>query len=65
MDQGNKNRIRLQEIFIRNGDEFRKDHLLSPVQLKAMKAIEQCRRAEMGSHSYHCENCGNVEVVYN
>jgi hypothetical protein len=65
MNRENKNRIRLQEIFIRSGDEFRRNHTLSPVQLKAMKAIEQCRTAGMGSHSYRCENCGHLEVVYN
>lgn len=65
MNQVNKDRIRLQDIFIRSGEEFLKDHVLSPVQLKAMKAIVQCRTAEMGSHSYRCENCGHVEVVYN
>lgn len=65
MNTGEKSRIRLQEIFIRSGEEFRRGHLLSPVQLKAMKAIEQCRTADMGSHSYRCEKCGHVEVVYN
>jgi hypothetical protein len=65
METGKQNRIRLQDIFIRSGEEFRRDHLLSPVQLKAMKAIEHCRTAAMGSHSYRCENCGHVEVVYN
>ena len=65
MNRVNKDRIRLQEIFIRSGEEFRRDHVLSPVQVKAMRAIEQCRTAEMGSHSYRCENCGHVEVVYN
>jgi hypothetical protein len=65
MNRVNKDRIRLQEIFIRSGEEFRRDHVLSPVQLKAMRAIEQCRTAQMGSHSYRCENCGHVEVVYN
>jgi hypothetical protein len=65
MNTDNKIRIGLQEIFIRSGDDYRQEHQLSPVQLKAMKAIEQCRTAAMGSHSYHCENCGHVEVVYN
>lgn len=65
MNRVNKDRIRLQEIFIRSGEEFRSNHVLSPVQMKAMRAIEQCRTAEMGSHSYRCENCGHVEVVYN
>src|SRR4030042_2638687 len=65
METGKQNRIRLQDIFIRSGEEFRRDHLLSPVQFKAMKAIEHCRTAAMGSHSYRCENCGHVEVVYN
>ena len=65
METGKQNRIRLQDIFVRSGEEFRRDHLLSPVQFKAMKAIEHCRTAAMGSHSYRCENCGHVEVVYN
>lgn len=65
MNRVNKDRIRLQEIFIRSGEEFRSNNVLSPVQLKAMRAIEQCCTAEMGSHSYRCENCGHVEVVYN
>src|SRR4030042_6740243 len=65
MNRVNKDRIRLQEIFIRSGEEFRRGHVLSPVQLKAMRAIEKCRTAEMGSHSYRCENCGHVEVAYN
>lgn len=30
-----------------------------------MRAIERCRTADMGSHSYRCGKCGHVEVVYN
>jgi hypothetical protein len=41
MNRVNIDRVRLQDIFIRSGEEFRRDHVLSQVQLKAMKAIEQ------------------------
>jgi hypothetical protein len=55
----------IQEIFLRHGDDFRKEHTLSGVQLKAMSAIERCGREEAGFHRFVCPACQHTEIAYN
>ena len=56
---------RIQQIFQRHGEAFRRENNLSPVQLKAMKAIENCATGHMGLHSFVCDSCGHTEIAYN
>jgi hypothetical protein len=57
--------IRLQEIFTRYGEDFRSHHVLSFVQQKTMKAIEDCGTEAMGYHTYYCDHCGHRAITYN
>ncbi|MCB2298160.1 IS91 family transposase [Clostridium tagluense] len=54
-----------QDIFLRYGAEYRENHKLTLVQLKAMSAIEKCRTSQLGGHVDVCDNCGNTEISYN
>jgi len=56
--------IDLQGIFKRYGNEYRKKHNLPIKVLKAMRAIEKCRTAEMGGHVDECDECGHLRISY-
>lgn len=56
----------VQDIFRLYGQSYQEQHKLPAHILKAMKAIERCRTAELGSHTDVCEDCGNVlRISYN
>jgi len=38
---------------------------LSPLQLKVLGKISQCRTAVLGGHEEACENCGTIRYSYN
>jgi len=47
------------------GGQFRSNHQLCGDQLKAFKAITQCRTAAMGGHLEGCNQCGHQRIAYN
>ena len=55
----------LQDIFREFGREFRTANRLPLRHLKAMRAIETCRTAELGGHLDQCEECGHLRISYN
>lgn len=55
----------LQDIFRQFGPSYREKHRLPLVHLKAMRAIETCRTAALGSHLDRCEECGHLRISYN
>ena len=56
----------VQDIFRQYGQAYREQHALLPHVIKAMKAIESCRTAELGAHADVCEDCGNMlRISYN
>lgn len=57
--------IEVQDIFLKYGSEYRKNHKLTKVQYKAMSAIEKCRTSQLGGHMDVCQDCGNVQISYN
>jgi putative transposase/transposase-like zinc-binding protein len=57
--------LELADVFRLHGDEYRKNHHLTGGQLRAMRAIEQCRTARLGGHVRECDKCGHREVSYN
>lgn len=57
--------IEVQDIFIRYGDTYRKEHALSHQQERAFEAIVSCRTAALGGHRECCPECGEVRVSYN
>ena len=58
--------IELAEIFRRYGESYRQkySHGMSSTQLKAMRAIEQCRTETLGGQGYHCPQCGQTQYSY-
>jgi predicted Zn-ribbon and HTH transcriptional regulator len=57
--------IELQDIINQHGDEFLKNHKLSPEQWKAYAAIKHCRTAVLGAHVDVCGECGYEKISYN
>jgi hypothetical protein len=53
----------LADIFREYGDEYRTNHILTPQQHKAMRAIEQCRTSALGGHIDQCDHCGHIEAI--
>jgi len=47
------------------GEAYRKERGLTPQQERVMRAIVQCRTAELGGHLYACEQCGILTERFN
>ncbi|HQT95946.1 MAG TPA: IS91 family transposase [Thermoanaerobaculaceae bacterium] len=58
-------RLALGDIFRAHGEAYRKRHVLSEPQRKAMRAIEACRTPVLGGRLDVCDNCEYEEVVFN
>lgn len=63
--QGSRPGLTVGEIFRTYGPAYAQQHDLSPEQAKVMRAIIQCRTAEMGGHVYVCTSCGHQTPMYN
>ena len=59
--------VEVADIFRAHGEAYRQRHAghLSGVQLRAMRAIEECRTAALGGHLEQCDHCGNQRNAYN
>lgn len=57
--------IEVADIFRTFGPAYRAQHPLSIEQARAMRAIESCRRAELGGHVDECDHCGHIRISYN
>jgi hypothetical protein len=57
-------RVELADIVRRHGAAFRTAHRLCAVQLRALRAIEQCRTAALGGELCRCDSCGAARYVY-
>ena len=57
--------VEIQDILREHGNDYRKQHKLPHSHHKAMKAMEQCRTAELGGHMDVCDECGVVNISYN
>ena len=55
----------VQDVFRTHGDEYLKNHTLSPVQGKAFRAIQRCRTSALGAHLDACDACGFEAISYN
>jgi hypothetical protein len=47
------------------GGQFMDNNKLCPVQMKAFRAISQCRTAAMGGHLEKCNQCNHQRIAYN
>src|SRR5215469_15103316 len=55
----------LADIFRRHGPSFLESHPPSAAQRRVMRAIQQCRTAELGGHVDQCDSCGHKRISYN
>lgn len=60
-----KTAIEVAHIFHRYGQDYRTAHALPANRLRAMRAIESCRTAELGGHVDECGHCGTKLISYN
>ncbi len=57
--------LEVAHIFRAFGPAYREAHELPLGHLRAMRAIESCRTAELGGHRDQCDHCGAVRISYN
>jgi hypothetical protein len=60
-----KQSVEVADVFRAYGEVFRENHNLPVRHLRAMRAIEACRTAELGGHKYQCDACGEFSISYN
>ena len=60
-----KTKFELAEVVYRFGKSLTEQTTLSPVQIKALFNILQCRTAVLGGHEEACDNCGVIRYSYN
>ena len=59
--------LEVADIFRSHGPGYREvhGHEMSLRHLRAMRAIEACRTAELGGHVEECDHCGTLRISYN
>lgn len=57
--------MEVADIFRAHGEVYRQRHVLTPDQLKVMRAIEVCRTEVLGGHLDVCDQCGYSQPSYN
>ncbi len=57
--------VEVADIFRQHGPGYRLSHPLPLNHLRAMRAVEVCRTAELGGHKDRCDTCGHIEISYN
>jgi hypothetical protein len=60
-----KNSLEVADVLRAFGPAYRQAHELPLRHLRAMRAIEICRTAELGGHLDQCDHCGTVRISYN
>ena len=58
-------RFELADVISRFGSELIARTKLTPLQLKVLGKIAQCRTAALGGHEEACESCGTARYSYN
>jgi len=61
----NENQPEVADIFRMYGEDYRRKHMLSSGQFKAMRHVEMCRTALLGGHIEVCDHCGFEQNTYN
>jgi hypothetical protein len=59
--------LEVADIFRSHGPVYREvhGHEMPRRHLRAMRAIEACRTAELGGHVEECDHCGTLRISYN
>ena len=60
-----RRRVEVADVFRSYGPVYRHVHKLAVRHLRAMRAIEICRTAELGGHKDQCDHCGRLRISYN
>jgi len=62
-----KRSLEVADIFRTHGAHYREvhGHEMPLRQMRAMRAIEICRTAELGGHVDECDHCGALRISYN
>jgi len=60
-----KRSLEVADIFRLHGPAYRQVHGMPLRQLRAMRAIEICRTADLGGHVDECDHCGTLRISYN
>ena len=60
-----KPRFELAGIVRLYGDDYRRTHVLSPLQHAVPDALANCRTAVSGGHLERCDGCGHETPAYN
>jgi predicted Zn-ribbon and HTH transcriptional regulator len=65
MENSNKEKFEVADIFRLYGENYRQSNCLSYEKIKVMHHIEVCRTAELGGHVEQCDQCGFKLNAYN
>lgn len=65
MHTRDKAALEVAHIFHRYGPDYRNAHPLPANRLRAMRAVEACRTADLGGHVDECGHCGAKLISYN
>lgn len=60
-----RTKLELADIVSRYGKQLSEQVNLSPLQLKTLASVAQCRTLALGGHEEACESCGAVQYSYN
>jgi hypothetical protein len=60
-----KHSLEVADVLRAFGPAYREAHELPLRHLRAMRAIEICRTAQLGGHLDQCDHCGTVRISYN
>ncbi len=60
-----KRSLEVADIFRAFGPAYREAYPMPVGHLRAMRAIEICRTAELGGHLDQCNHCGTIRISYN
>ncbi|MEW6666614.1 MAG: IS91 family transposase [Thermodesulfobacteriota bacterium] len=60
-----RRRVEVADVFRAYGLAYRRAHEMPLRHMRAMRAIEICRTAELGGHKDKCDQCGRLRVSYN
>jgi hypothetical protein len=60
-----KHSLEVADVLRAFGPAYRETHELPLRHLRAMRAIEICRTAQLGGHLDQCDHCGTVRISYN
>lgn len=56
--------LEVADIFRAYGEAYRQAHQVPVRHLRAMRAVEICRTAELGGHVDACDYCGQLRISY-